>query len=154
MVDHARDILEGLSSMGITIEAHGDHLRFRPQSAMSPALLEAVKSSKTELLGILRESPTRSYADREFDRFSACAVQTSSGGLCDPDCSPELAELIKTGGFTFEDSTPPLGVPTGWSVNGWRRHMLHMADSCNGQHPEKGSEYRRKAEQLEDCPNG
>lgn len=104
MLTEALVTLEALSSMGVEIEASGDHLRFRPQSAMTPDLLEAVKSSKAELLEILRESPqSRSYADQEFDRFEQVAVATESGGWRNPEtCSAELAEQIRTGGIPFE----------------------------------------------------
>ncbi len=47
------DLLEALSSMGITIEARNGSLRYRPRSAMTPDLLEAVKNCKEDLLKIL-----------------------------------------------------------------------------------------------------
>ena len=53
MVAAVRDLLEALSSVGVTIEAHEDSLRYRPASAMTPDLLAAVKSFKADLLELL-----------------------------------------------------------------------------------------------------
>ena len=33
-----------------------------------------------------------------------------------------------------------------WSLDGWRKNMLHMADSCERTCPEKAAEFRTKAE--------
>ena len=49
------DLLEALASSGITVEANGSSLRYRPASAITPNLLAAVKSCKDELLELLVE---------------------------------------------------------------------------------------------------
>jgi TubC N-terminal docking domain len=47
-------LLADLSERGIELQAHGDRLRFRPQSAATPALVERLKLFKAPLLAILQ----------------------------------------------------------------------------------------------------
>ena len=47
-------LLIEMTRRGIEIVAHGDRLRYRPRSAMTPDLAERVRHHKTELLDILR----------------------------------------------------------------------------------------------------
>ena len=114
IVAAVHDLFEALSSVGITIEAHGDSLRYRPRSAMTPDMLAAVKNCKADLLDVLKNRPlflsglgvggqcaagvrvasnTREYsttqppskAEAEWDRFLAIAIPTPDGlGLFDP----------------------------------------------------------------------
>ncbi|MCH8853967.1 MAG: hypothetical protein IID41_15150, partial [Planctomycetes bacterium] len=55
MVVAVHDLLEALSSMGITVEARNGSLRYRPASAMTPNLLAAVTRCESELLELLAE---------------------------------------------------------------------------------------------------
>lgn len=50
----AADLLADLSRLGIEVVAHGDRLRYRPQSALTPDLVERLRIHKTELLATLR----------------------------------------------------------------------------------------------------
>ncbi|MCH8879688.1 MAG: hypothetical protein IID34_07365 [Planctomycetes bacterium] len=99
-----------------------------PANTLTPELLAAVKSCKAELLemlkspkglsavgplfspgapgtqvhpiAILTQSPAdgESYADREWDRFLACAVPTPNGlGLYDPSESPDMPAGVTAG---------------------------------------------------------
>ncbi len=89
MVAAVHDLLKALARSGITIEAHGDSLRYRPASAMSPDLLAAVKSCKSELLELLVETANASKADVEVARFSAVAQPLAGGsGWYDPTQAP------------------------------------------------------------------
>jgi len=169
----AQDLLAQLSGIGVEIEAHGDRLRYRPRSAMTPDLLAAVKSCKPELLEILATnsllpeglggSGSRSTGaasvsrancttgsnkvDREFDRFFSVAIPTPDGnGLYDPSV-PGAAQVCSLHGYKPEH--PVDGVPSGWSLDGWRKYLLDLATSCEPLHPEKAAEYRCKAEVLE-----
>ena len=54
MAAAVHDLLEALSSAGVTIEARVDSLRYRPRSALTPELLAAVQSCKEDLLKILQ----------------------------------------------------------------------------------------------------
>ena len=49
----ARDLLAELNQRGITIEAHGDRLRYSPRSAVTPDLAQRMKAHKAALLAIL-----------------------------------------------------------------------------------------------------
>lgn len=110
MVAAVHDVLEALSSMGITIEAHGDSLRYHPAAALTPELRLAVKSCKAGLLemlkspkdlgvvaaplsltapgtqvhpiGTLTHPPADgdSYADLEWARFEQIAKPLPDGG--------------------------------------------------------------------------
>ena len=114
---------------------------------MTPDLLAAVRSYKAPLLEILSESASSAhYADREWDRFLACAIPTPDGdGLYDPTQEP-----VPMSGYVVPhpDDSPP-GVPPGWSVAGWRKHMQHMAEACEQDHADMAAEYRRKAEEID-----
>ena len=46
----AGDLLAELWRRGIQVEAHGDRLRYRPRSAVTPELAQRLKSRKAELL--------------------------------------------------------------------------------------------------------
>lgn len=84
------DLLEALSSTGITIEARDDGLRYRPVEAMTPDLLAAVKSCKAELSEILLEPAKDSKADAEFDRLERVTRPMPGGGWYDPSESPTM----------------------------------------------------------------
>ena len=51
---NAPSFIEHLRIRGITLQAHGDRLRFHPRSAMTPELLAQLQSHKHELLSSLR----------------------------------------------------------------------------------------------------
>ncbi len=48
------DLLVELEQRGVRIEAHGDRLRYSPQSAVTDGLLEQLKLHKAELLALRR----------------------------------------------------------------------------------------------------
>lgn len=37
------------------------------------------------------------------------------------------------------------GVPAGWTPAAWRDHLRHIADRCEGEHPDRAAELRREA---------
>ena len=47
------ELLADLDRHGINLQAHGDAIRYRPQSAMTPALLQRLQVQKAELLNLL-----------------------------------------------------------------------------------------------------
>ncbi len=108
-----------LCDRGVTIEAAGDELRLHaPQGAMAPDLLAAVRDSKAELLKLLEPTEVvpipgaiESRADREWDRFLACAIPTPNGlGLYAPAESPEMASGVPgEQRRAFEDDFAHLG---------------------------------------------
>ena len=52
--DHAGTLLIALTRQGTELQAHGDRLRYRPRSAMTPELAERVKAHRSGLLAMLR----------------------------------------------------------------------------------------------------
>lgn len=86
----AQDVLTSRLGMGITIEANGDSLRYRPRSAMTVELLVAVEGCKAELLKLLM-SGGASRAETAFDRFRRVAEPMPGGGwYCPVHGSPEM----------------------------------------------------------------
>lgn len=49
----AAELLMDLGRLGIRLEADGERLRYRPQSALTPELLDRLKAHKGELLTLL-----------------------------------------------------------------------------------------------------
>lgn len=49
----ATDLITELRARGITLEAHGDRLRYRPAEAVTPELRAALVAHKSELLSLL-----------------------------------------------------------------------------------------------------
>jgi len=49
----AAALLAELAQLGITIEAHGDRLRYSPRSSVTPDLADRLKAHKRELLAML-----------------------------------------------------------------------------------------------------
>jgi hypothetical protein len=52
----AAELLMDLGRLGIRLEADGERLRYRPQSALTPDLLTRLKAHKGELLTMLRRA--------------------------------------------------------------------------------------------------
>jgi hypothetical protein len=50
----ALEVLHQLEALGVTLEAAGDRLRYRPASKVPPDLVEALREHKGELLTRLR----------------------------------------------------------------------------------------------------
>lgn len=170
MMARARDILELLSGMGVEIEANGDRLRYRPQSAMTRELAWLLKCHKTALVALLRapdtdnsddsgsgqvagsvseaaesENSTPGYADREWDRFLSVAKLTPTGGLFDPtNSTPELLS-----GVTFEPQAQHPDIPDGWTAKSWRHHLRYMSEACERDHARRAADFRARAKALE-----
>jgi hypothetical protein len=53
----AHDLLTELDRRGITLQAHGDRLRYSPRSAVTPDLAGRMKAHKAALLAILASEP-------------------------------------------------------------------------------------------------
>src|SRR6266849_9081092 len=49
-------LLADLAMCGIEVEPHGNTIRYRPQSAMTPTILERLRTHKTELRTVLEQS--------------------------------------------------------------------------------------------------
>lgn len=53
----SHELLADLERLGITIEARGDRLRYSPISAVTPELIDRLKSHKAELLAMMLPTP-------------------------------------------------------------------------------------------------
>ena len=45
---------------------------------------------------------------------------------------------------------PRPGVPPGWCMKSWVRHLRYMADACEQLHPDNAAGFRRRAQNLID----
>ena len=89
----AADLLAGLSRLGIELVPHGDRLRYRPRSALTPDLAEQMKAHKGEILAILRpEAP-------EVDTPNG--VENVHFSSKREDCIDPPAACPKCGGLVF-----------------------------------------------------
>ena len=137
MLGEARDILEALSSMGIELEAQGDHLRFRPQSAMTPDLLSAVKSCKQDLLEILTPDsllPGLSGSGSRSDGAASVAQAHHTTQMSKVDIEwarfISVAEPLADGTGWFDPTQEP--VPVGISGERWDKFVADFAHLSKG----------------------
>lgn len=84
----AAELLMDLGRLGIRLEADGERLRYRPQSALTPDLLYRLKAHKAELLAMLRPAPE--------------AVPTLPVPTCEAPAKPTKA-VCRCGGTTWRD---------------------------------------------------
>jgi len=74
----AAQVLTDLHKLGIDVQAHGDALRFRPRSAMTPALLERLQAHKAELLRLLDTETAVAELRRSVERYWSDSVWRSA----------------------------------------------------------------------------
>jgi len=80
----AAELLADLTQLGVEVVAHEDRLRFRPRSALTPGLVERLRTHKEELLAILR--PTV-FPDGATTALAAGEAETAESR---PDAAPEV----------------------------------------------------------------
>ncbi len=73
-IDSVDALLIELTRRGIELRAHGDRLRFRPQSAMTPELVERVMVHKLALLAVLAGDDAYSSDERRRMRGAPAAL--------------------------------------------------------------------------------
>ena len=82
----ATKLMADLARLGIRLEAHGDRLRYHPQSAMTPDLMARLKAHKAELLAILRPRPdagaTLAALALDSDPWEQCIEPTDPCPKC------------------------------------------------------------------------
>jgi hypothetical protein len=66
-------LLAELHSLGVTLEAQGDQLRFRPVDAVPPDLLEHLRANKEEVIALLEHDP-EPQAEADKDRATLEAL--------------------------------------------------------------------------------
>ena len=76
-------LLDELHSLGVTLEARGDRLRFRPINAVPPDLVEHLRANKEELLAHLERRPLTEEAPTTLEALSqigAVLIRTAKFG--------------------------------------------------------------------------
>lgn len=89
------ELLSDLSRLGIKLEACDDRLRYFPQSAASPELLNRLKTHKADLLAILPQataSPEVSLGDPKAI-WNAVLDRLES----DPEFTPDFVQALRNG---------------------------------------------------------
>ena len=90
----AAQLLDDLARAGISIEVHEDRLRYSPRSAMTPGLIEQMKSHKDELLKILRKKPVEAAVDlANVKAVWQAALDLLEG---DPQFPPDHMEALRS----------------------------------------------------------
>jgi hypothetical protein len=87
----AQALLAELRAIGVEVVAHGDRLRFKPPSAVTPELRERLRKHKEALLALVRDTPALAAAKAELharlqraDRVEA-AARARGESVPDPD---------------------------------------------------------------------
>jgi hypothetical protein len=65
----AAQVLVDMGKLGIDVQAQGDVIRFRPRSAMTPALLERLQANKAELMRLLNTETAIAELRRSMERY-------------------------------------------------------------------------------------
>ena len=76
-------LLDELHSLGVTLEARGDHLRFRPVGAVSPELVEHLRANKGEVLAHLEREDVAGKSPATLEALSqigAVLIRTAKFG--------------------------------------------------------------------------
>ncbi len=128
----ACDLLAELQGRGIELAVAGDRLRFRPVSAVGPALRAALAEHKPELLRLLRQDrpPQATLAGQNRPETNA-PVPTGRVGRPHAPHELSLAERVATG-----------YVNPGWTPKAWAARLQQLADRCEALRPELAVQYR------------
>jgi len=76
-------LLDELHSLGVTLEARGDRLRFRPVNAVTPDLVEHLRANKEEVLAHLERHPATDSPPTTLEALSqigAVLIRTAKFG--------------------------------------------------------------------------
>ena len=80
-------LLDELHSRGVTLEARGDRLRFRPVKAVTPELVECLRANKKEVMARLEQHPDRRHVGNEapatleaLSQIGAVCIRTAKFG--------------------------------------------------------------------------
>jgi len=120
----AQTLLSDLQALGVTLEAHGDQLRFHPRSAVGPDMLARLRDCRAELLEILTGAPlTADPEDASRDAARDARPQDRDDDLAGwremhtPDGRTVLERSDWTGCETID---PPDPCPTCGSITRWQ----------------------------------
>ncbi len=127
----ATNLLAELGRLGIEVTAHGNRLRYRPRSAVTPELAERMKVHKAELLAILTATP----ADDTSTAEHPLAGTPFDGWIQRPDCAgrwgwerPDLAEWQRWWARSTFDDLPE--VPEGFQFGKIDETAAEVRQGC------------------------
>ena len=132
MIAAARDVLEALSSMGVTIEARGGRggrLHYRPRSAITPDILEAVKICKPELLQILQN---RSPSPNGSGNSGSCRAASSARAGLSPGSGVDLPCAVGARTSPIETLTQTPADGDSYADREWARFLSVAVQTRNG----------------------
>ncbi|MDG1510504.1 MAG: hypothetical protein P8R31_02345 [Mariniblastus sp.] len=99
----AEQLLADLAGLRIRIEAHGERLRYSPQSVVTPELTERMKAHKTAILAILRQAPdTLQFGTLEATAVRQAATRQLEGDKLFPT---ELSKLPSSANVRWVDNS-------------------------------------------------
>ena len=91
-------LLSELHSLGVTLEARGDQLRFRPVNAVPPDLVEHLRANKEEVLAHLERRPKTDEGPATLEALSqigAILIRTAKFGPVWVAMDPATADEIR-----------------------------------------------------------
>lgn len=137
----AAGLLVELSRRGIELRVHGNRLRYRPRTALTPELAERVRAHKPALLALLRQDRPPEIPLNGQDRPAADGTSPTSRAdqpeapepqdSCDVPHELSLAERVETG-----------YVNPGWRPPDWACRLRQLAERCETVRPELAATYR------------
>jgi hypothetical protein len=97
----ATTLLSDLLALGMDLQPHGDAIRFRPKTVMTPALLERLQANKAELLRFLDTASAMTAVRQSVDKLlkesawrSAWEKRFKSARYANLDALERILELI------------------------------------------------------------
>ncbi len=143
----AAALLIELTRRGIELQAHGDRLRYRPRSVLTPELAERVRAHKAALLALLRHGRPPQPPQNGQKRPTAAAtpragkIDRPNTPACEKPCDARhelsLAERVESG-----------YVNPGWTPRAWADRLRQLADRCQATRPDLAVTYRAWAKNV------
>lgn len=133
----AADIMARCKAAGVTLQADGGRLRYRPADAVDDGLRNELRQHKAELLRALQghgEAPAIPCRQPEEWDFSDTAAVEATLGLR-PVWTPRPGKVVP-------------GVPPGWTPERWVSRLRQLADICQENRPDLAERHRLEADRI------
>jgi hypothetical protein len=132
-------LLADLAARGIEVQAHGDRLRFRPPNAVTPDLVQRLKTHKAELLVQLappagRTVPADPWDAAEAERLlselrdEVATIKASFGGRTPAPLANVLAEVLRVAAGYLANHERE--ARRGWDALALLRGMVPLVRRC------------------------
>jgi TubC N-terminal docking domain len=152
-LDDAGTLLMELTGLGVEVQANGDGLRFRPRSALTPDLVERLKTHKPEILAILRDGQR---VDGEGSDDAGTEIVNGVAIRFTPEATAKDRAIARAIANDADKSTRaepigdcPVKVPEGWRPDRWAAELRIKADACDELHAATADQWRRMAYDIE-----